>query len=91
MRANSGPVWGATRRTGAATTTAYLETFLLGQRPLIVSVRHKSDLAWLGLAPRPVTGAYLIEPDGVRPRLQQQRLQQRRQRLLRPDDRVQTN
>ena len=58
---------------------------------LIVSLRHRSDPTNVGLAPRPVTEASTIEPEGVHPRLLQHRLGQRRQRLLRPDDRVQTN
>ena len=38
---------------------------------LCVSLRHTSDPATLGLAPRPVTEAPNIEPEGVRPRLHQ--------------------
>jgi hypothetical protein len=50
------------------------ETSVLGQRPRLVSLRHMSDPATLGLAPRPVTEELNIEPEGVRPRLHQHRL-----------------
>jgi len=73
MDANSGPVWGAARRTGAFTTTATVETFLWASSPF-VSLRHTSDPATLGLAPGPVTEEHTSEPEGVRPRLLQHRL-----------------
>ena len=73
MDANSGPVWGAARRTGALTTTATFETFLWASSPF-VSLRHTSDPATLGLAPGPVTEEHTSEPEGVRPRLLQHRL-----------------
>ena len=41
---------------------------------LAVSLRHLSDPVAIGLAPRPVTEASTIEPEGVRPRLHQHRL-----------------
>ena len=65
MDANSGPVWGAARRTGAFTTTATVETFLWASSPF-VSLRHTSDPATLGLAPGPVTEEHTSEPEGVR-------------------------
>jgi hypothetical protein len=52
---DSGPVWGARRRTGAATATApgamYLWDLILP-----VALRHRPDPVCLGLALTPVTG-----------------------------------
>src|SRR5262245_33337413 len=77
-------------RTGASTTTAFVEAFFGGSTSP-VSLRHLSDPIPLGLAPGPVTGDFMIEPDLTLTTTGVTKIIPLSIRLWRPDDRVQTN
>ena len=90
MRRNSGPAWGAARRTGAFTTTAYFETSCGASTPTRLAAAHVGPrYAWIG--PR---AGDRRRHERTRPSpftLGPTELGSTRRRLLRPDDRVQTN
>ena len=90
MEENSGPAWGAARRTGAITTTAFFETSYGATTPTRLTAAHvRPRLDWI----RPQAGDRRthdqprMSSSSVGPTM----IGLTMVRLLWPDDRVQTN